>query len=80
MGTKKDWKYEKSCNGYQKGQKRKYTTTEELCFFSVKSLSVKTPEVSGVEFYHFQNLSLQLYTTVINQRCVECCRNACELI
>ena len=39
--------------GYQKGQKWKYIATEELWAFSVKSLSVKTPEVSEVEFYHF---------------------------
>ena len=37
--------------GYQKGQKWKYIATEEL-FFSVKSLSVKTPEVSEEEFCH----------------------------
>ena len=39
--------------GYQKGQKWKHIATEKLWVFSVKSLSVKTPEVSEVEFYHF---------------------------
>ena len=38
--------------GYQKGQKWIYIATEELCFFSVKSLSVKPPEVSEEEFCH----------------------------
>ena len=50
--------------GYQKGQKWKYIATEELWAFSVKSLSVKTPEVSEVEFYHLKDLSLQLHTKV----------------
>ena len=40
MGTKKD---------------RKYTATKEL-YFSVKSMSVKTPEVPEVEIYHFSRL------------------------
>ena len=50
--------------GYQKGQKNKYIATEELWVFSVKSLSVKTPEISEVEFTIFQDLSLQLHTKV----------------
>ena len=53
MGTRKDRNYMKSCNGNKKD--RKYTATKEL-YFSVKSMSVKTPEVPEVEFYHFSRL------------------------
>ena len=53
--------------GYQKEQEMEMNSYKTPLFFSVKSLSVKTHQVSEVEFFRFHDFSLHLKTRVIKR-------------